>query len=79
VSAEPRGVVDDPALIAEGWQRRFVADLKRAEEAREIFSELGLEVFVKPLQPEDMTAACMAGAAAGGGCQVVIYTRSASQ
>lgn len=48
----------DPALIAEGWERRFTADPPRAEEAIELYSKLGYEVRAEPLRSDEMTQDC---------------------
>jgi len=34
----------DPALVAQGWERRFTADAQRAKEAMELYEQLGYEV-----------------------------------
>jgi hypothetical protein len=66
----------DPARVAEGWQRRFIADGPRCEEALRLYRELGYEACADPLTPEDLAGEC-------GDCQLVmalqfktIYTRS---
>jgi hypothetical protein len=48
----------DPALVAEGWERRFSADEHRAKEAMELYSQLGYEVRAEPLRPEEMHEDC---------------------
>jgi hypothetical protein len=65
----------DPARLADGWERRFVADGRRAEEAIALYRGMGYEVVADPLRPEDTRAECE-------GCQLVallqfrmIYTR----
>ncbi|UCF18194.1 MAG: hypothetical protein JSU87_09515 [Gemmatimonadota bacterium] len=42
----------DPARLADGWERRFIADAQRAEEAMELYSQLGYEVVADPVQGE---------------------------
>ena len=64
----------DPALTAKGWERRFIADPRRTQEATELYTELGFEVRAEPLTPEELGDEC-------GDCQLVlmgfrtIYTR----
>jgi hypothetical protein len=65
----------DPARLAEGWERRFVADGARADEAVALYREMGYEVVADPLRREDTRAECE-------GCQLIallqfrmIYTR----
>lgn len=64
----------DPALIAEGWERRFIADAKRAQDAVEMYEELGHEVRIEPITLEELKEECH-------GCLLIlkqlkaIYTR----
>jgi len=48
----------DPALVADGWERRFTADSQRAAEAVELYAKLGYEVRVESLRPEEITDEC---------------------
>ncbi len=48
----------DPALVAEGWERRFTADEQRAKEVMELYSQLGYEVRAEPVRPEEMHDDC---------------------
>jgi hypothetical protein len=48
----------DPALVAEGWERRFTADEQRAKEAVELYTQLGYEVRAKPVRPEELHDDC---------------------
>jgi hypothetical protein len=48
----------DPNLIAEGWDRRFTADARRAEEAVELYGQLGYEVRTETVRPEELTGEC---------------------
>lgn len=64
----------DPVLAKDGWEKRFIADPKRAEEVFETYSELGYEVKLEPVNVDELSEAC-------GGCKVlfknfrVVYTR----
>jgi hypothetical protein len=65
----------DPARIADGWERRFIADGRRAEEAIALYEELGYEVCADPVRSEELRDECEA-------CRLVallrfqtIYTR----
>lgn len=65
----------DPERIAAGWEFRFVADAKRAEEAAELYASLGFEVEAVQIQAEVLDDDC-------ADCQIVmllkykaIYTR----
>ncbi len=41
----------DPALAAQGWELRFIADEDRAREAGELYAQIGFEVRDEPLVP----------------------------
>jgi hypothetical protein len=64
----------DPELIAEGWERRFIADAKRAQDAIEMYGEMGHEVRLEPVNTAGLSEAC-------SGCLIafaqfrVVYTR----
>ncbi len=48
----------DPARIAAGWERRFIADGQRAREVADLYSRLGYEVCMDPLGPADLSEGC---------------------
>jgi hypothetical protein len=48
----------DPALLAEGWERRFTADASRAAEAMELYDQLGYEVRAESVQHEEHAGDC---------------------
>lgn len=48
----------DPALVAEGWERRFVTDGRRATEAVDLYEELGYEVRAEPVKQEQLENDC---------------------
>ncbi len=48
----------DPRLLAEGWQRRFMTDGLRAEEAMAMYRSLGFEVLAQPVKSEDVADEC---------------------
>ncbi|OGF22408.1 MAG: hypothetical protein A2V63_10090 [Candidatus Eisenbacteria bacterium RBG_19FT_COMBO_70_11] len=48
----------DPARVAEGWERRFVADGARAEEMIALYRELGFEVVADPIRPDHIGDQC---------------------
>ncbi len=53
-----RQIRPDPELIADGWERRFVADARGAEEAMELYERLGFEVRAEPAQAEELADDC---------------------
>ncbi len=48
----------DPQLIADGGERRFVADARRAEEAMELYEQLGFEVRAEAVQEVELADDC---------------------
>ncbi|UCC83228.1 MAG: hypothetical protein JSW46_20125 [Gemmatimonadota bacterium] len=48
----------DPARLADGWERRFIVDAQRAEEAIELYSQLGYEVCADPVRAEELGEEC---------------------
>lgn len=48
----------DPALVAQGWERRFVTDARRAAEAVDLYQELGYEVRAEPVRKEELEDDC---------------------
>ena len=48
----------DPQRIADGWERRFIADRPRAEEAIELYTGLGYEVCADPIMREELADDC---------------------
>ena len=64
----------DPQLLAEGWERRFIADVRRGEEMMKLYRDLGFEVRAEPVKPEEVGDEC-------ADCQLLalqfrtIYTR----
>jgi len=48
----------DPALVAEGWERRFVALRIRADEAVELYRQLGFEVRAEPVRAAELGTDC---------------------
>lgn len=48
----------NPARLAAGWERRFVADAPRAEEAVALYAAMGYEAVADPVVPEDLDEGC---------------------
>lgn len=65
----------DAKLVAEGWERRHLADAERAAESVELYESLGYEVRVEPLTPDDFGPQCAECALAACHACVRIYTR----
>jgi len=70
-------LLPDPALVALGWERRFITDATRAPEVIQLYRQLGFEVRLEPVPPEQPAGPCEA-------CQLVmllqfrtVYTRRA--
>jgi len=58
-----------------GWERRFVAEIRRAEEAVELYTQAGFEVRVEAAGPEDFEPGCETCWLVQSGLFRVIYTR----
>lgn len=65
----------NPARVADGWERRFIADPDRAEEAVELYSQLGFEVVADPIRPDDLGDDCESCELLARMRFTVIYTR----
>ena len=48
----------DPERIADGWERRFIADAERATEVIDLYEQLGYEVCADPVRPEQLDDDC---------------------
>jgi hypothetical protein len=66
----------DPERLAAGWERRFVADARRAEEAMELYRQLGYEVCADPVTAGDLAPGCDACELATLLRFATIYTRA---
>jgi hypothetical protein len=56
----------DPKLVAQGWERRFMADSVRAKESIELYESMGYEVLTEPVRPAELREEC-------SDCKVVVY------
>jgi hypothetical protein len=65
----------DPKLLAEGWERRHLADAERARESVELYESMGYEVRAETLTPDDFGPRCAECAMAACRACVLIYTR----
>lgn len=65
----------DPALAAEGWERRFTADEPRAKEAMELYTQLGYEVRAEPVRALELHDDCQDCRSAVSLHYRTIYTR----
>ena len=48
----------DPARLAEGWERRFVIEGRRAEDCVRLYESLGFDVIADPVRAEDVAEDC---------------------
>lgn len=65
----------NPDLAAQGWERRFTAGPQRAQEAAELYAQLGFEVRLespRPVELADDCEDCLSATALGF---KTIYTR----
>jgi len=75
VTDEELGPVADRRLVEDGWQRRYLADPDRANEAAESYRELGFEVRIERLTPDHFGPQCQSCAQTICSSYVMIYTR----
>ena len=68
----------DPALVAQGWERRFITDGGRAAEVVDLYQQLGFEVRLEPVSLAEIPDGCT-------DCQLMllfhfqtVYTRRSS-
>lgn len=66
-------------LEKEGWIRQFTADGPRLSEAVEEYLELGFEVLLEAIDPQEMTGECFGCFIAAGDRYKTIYTRRRDQ
>ncbi len=45
-------------LEKQGWKRQFIVDEPRLSESVELYKELGFEVHLEPLRPDEMPNEC---------------------
>ena len=64
------------ASESDGWQRRFITDVDRADEAVELYSHIGFEVHVESVLASELGGDCNECALVAA-CQFkTIYTRT---
>jgi hypothetical protein len=66
---------DEAQLIADGWERRYVADPRAAKEAEENYRQLGFEVKLVPPDPESLRDECSDCKAVIGDYRIVFTRR----
>lgn len=74
----PLSAVDlqrDAVLIAQGWERRFTIDVERIAEVAALYSQLGFEVRVEPLQSNQVMNGCQTCHSTAAEQFKTIYTR----
>jgi hypothetical protein len=62
-------------LEQEGWIRQFTADEPRLSEAAEEYGQLGFEVLLEPIDPQEMEGQCASCLLAACDQYKIIYTR----
>jgi len=65
----------DPARLEAGWEHRFVAEGRRADEMIALYRELGFEVAADPVPTLDMRGGCAACFGSSTDSHRSIYTR----
>ena len=62
-------------LAAEGWIKQFITDEPHLSEAVEEYQELGFEVLLEPIDPQEMTEECTTCLMGACDRYKTIYTR----
>lgn len=75
---ESFSVRSDPALIAQGWERRHMVGPDRVDESIELYTSMGFEVKAQPLTAEDFADQCKECGSIICRSYVLIYTRKKS-
>ena len=65
----------NPELVAQGWERRFITDRRRAREMVDLYTELGYEVHLEPLDQQEFAEECEDCALVALMKFVTLYTR----
>ena len=68
----------DPKLVAEGWERRFMANPDEIEDIIRLYTELGFQVHTEAIQTTELSAICGDCRLATCRTYVTIYTRKSS-
>lgn len=68
------GVAGDESLESQGWKRRCLADPPRAQEMKELYESMGLEVYFQEPQSAQFGDKCKS-CASGCATHVLVYTR----
>jgi len=68
------GPAQNQELIEQGWEQRFVGDERMVRESTEMYSDMGYEVKILPLDTTNVQGDCMGCLALLKKFQVV-YTR----
>ncbi len=74
-SAGANEIRTDQGLLAEGWERRFLADPLRCAEMVELYTSLGFEVHLARLAPRDFGEGCGDCSQVVCAQHVLMYTR----
>lgn len=71
------GPAQNQELIKQGWEQRFVGDERMVQDALEMYSDMGYEVKILPLDTVNVQDECM-GCLALLKAFKVVYTRQKS-
>jgi hypothetical protein len=73
--AEEPPVRSKAELVADGWERRYLADHERAAEARALYESLGYEVALAAPEPSQLGEQCAGCRETACRDYVIVYTR----
>jgi len=73
--SEGISVLQEPQLMAEGWERRTVTDPTRIGELEELYSSLGFETCTTEMDPDSFGDACNTCAVTACSTYLALFTR----
>lgn len=65
----------DPALVSQGWERRFMVGPDRLEETNKLYQELDYEIHLEPVKPAEFNEVCQECQTLACDDYVTVYTR----
>ena len=68
-------ILQEPELVAAGWERRTVTDPTRIDELEEVYSSLGFETCTTQMDPDSFGDACNSCAVTACSTYLALFTR----
>ncbi len=68
-------ILQEPQLVAAGWERRTVTDPNRIDELEEMYASLGFETCTTEMDPDSFGEACNTCAVTACDTYLALFTR----